>query len=231
MDAVASRHVVGEIKHCGNLSEFLLKRLLYRHSNMGDSSDSDAEEDSKLREALDSETMTDNLYSKHSASDKDSVVSNGKSINLPSGESKQVGRASQHIRRPCGPSLRRDKQLEEEIKSDLQVHHPVSWELKGLFLQVTPAFQKFVASKLDNLLELEDVEVVESTAASIALAESNSCLGVRLTKRSKVEVLNASEAEQGLSSPRKRPALLSHKDPQVLLSVSCIAWREICCSK
>ena len=43
MDAVASRHVVGEIKHCGNLSEVLLKRLLYRHSNMGDSSDSDAE--------------------------------------------------------------------------------------------------------------------------------------------------------------------------------------------
>ena len=97
----------------------------------------------------------------------------------------------------------------------------------SLFLQVTPAFQKFVASKLDNLLELEDVEVVESTAASIALAESNSCLGVRLTKRSKVEVLNASEAEQGLSSPRKRPALLSHKDPQVF----CTACREICCSK
>jgi len=128
------------------------------------------------------------------------IVSNGKSINLPSGESKQVGRASQHIRRPCGPSLRRDKQLEEEIKSDLQV---------------TPAFQKFVASKLDNLLELEDVEFVESTTASNALAESKSCLGVRLTKRSKVEVLDASEAEQGLSSPRKRPALLSHKDPQV----------------
>ena len=54
---------------------------------MGDSSDSDAEEDSKLREALDSETMTDDLYSKHSASDKDSVVSNnGTSINLPSGK-------------------------------------------------------------------------------------------------------------------------------------------------
>ena len=49
--------MVGEIKHCGNLNEFLLKRLLYRHSNMGDSSDSDAEEDSKLREALDSETQ------------------------------------------------------------------------------------------------------------------------------------------------------------------------------
>ena len=104
-----------------------MERLLYRHSNMGDSSDSDAEEDSKLREALDSETMTDNLYSKHSASDKASVVSNnGKSINLPSGESKQGGRANQHIRRPCGPSLRRDKQLEEEIKSDLQVHHPMT---------------------------------------------------------------------------------------------------------
>ena len=29
---------------------------------MGDSSDSDAEEDSKLREALDSETMTEYLY-------------------------------------------------------------------------------------------------------------------------------------------------------------------------
>ena len=93
---------------------------------MGDSSDSDAEEDSKLREALDSETMTDNLYSKHSATDKDSIVYNGKSINLPSGESKQVGGASQHLKRPCGPSLRRDKQLEEEIKSDLQVHYPMS---------------------------------------------------------------------------------------------------------
>ena len=60
------------------------------------------------------------------------------------------------------------------------------------FLQVTPAFQKFVASKLDNLLELEDVEFVESTTASNAPAENKSCLGVRLTKRSKVEVLNAS---------------------------------------
>ena len=38
------------------LERVLLKRLLYRHSNMGDSSDSDAEEDSMLREALDSET-------------------------------------------------------------------------------------------------------------------------------------------------------------------------------
>ena len=159
------------------------------------------------------------------------VSNNGKSINLPSGETRQVGGASQHLKRSCGPSLRRDKQLEEEIKSDLQVHHPMRWELKGLFLQVTPAFQKFVASKLDNLLELEDVEFVESTTASNATAESTSCLGVRLTKRSKVEVLNASEAEQGLSSPRKRPALLSHKDPQVLLSVSCNASRDICCSK
>ena len=51
---------------------------------------------------------------------------NGKSINLPSGESRQVGGASQHLKRPCGPSLRRDKQLEEEIKSDLQVHHPMT---------------------------------------------------------------------------------------------------------
>ena len=36
--------------------------------------------------------MTDDLYSKHSASNKDSVVSNnGISINLPSGESRQIG--------------------------------------------------------------------------------------------------------------------------------------------
>ena len=58
---------------------------------MGDSSDSDAEEDSMLREALDSETMTDDLYSKHSASNKDSVVSNnGTSINLPSGKLEEL---------------------------------------------------------------------------------------------------------------------------------------------
>ena len=61
MDAVLSLTTCcRKNKALWKLERVLLKRLLYRHSNMGDSSDSDAEEDSKLREALDSETMTDN---------------------------------------------------------------------------------------------------------------------------------------------------------------------------
>ena len=47
---------------------------------------------------------------------------------------------------------------------------------------MTPAFQKFVASKLDELLELEDVEVNGSVGNVQKISDSSR--GVKLTKRS-----------------------------------------------
>ena len=79
--------------------------------------------------------------------------------------------------------------------------------------QVTPAFQKFVASKLDGLLELEDVEVKENSSDANIQKITGSELGVKLTKRSRIDV-NPEEAE-ALSVSRMRPSLLSHREPQV----------------
>ena len=81
--------------------------------------------------------------------------------------------------------------------------------------QVTPAFQKFVASKLDELLELEDVEVKENSSVAIDQNLAGSHQGVKLTKRSRIDV-NPEEAE-ALSVSRMRPSLLSHRELQVHL--------------
>ena len=84
-------------------------------------------------------------------------------------------------------------------------------ELDRLWMsQVTPAFQKFVASKLDELLELEDVEVGEE---SIGDANVQKIAGVKLTKRSRIDV-NPEEIEASLRVQRK-PSLLAHREPQV----------------
>ena len=82
--------------------------------------------------------------------------------------------------------------------------------------QVTPAFQKFVASKLDELLELEDVEVKENSSVANDQKFAGSQWGVKLTKRSRTDV-NPEEAE-ALSVSRMRPSLLSHREPQVHLT-------------
>ena len=81
--------------------------------------------------------------------------------------------------------------------------------------QVTPAFQKFVASKLDDLLELEDVEVEEKSNGGANVQKIAGCSrGVKLTKRSRIDV-NPGEAEV-LSVSKQKPSLLAHREPQVL---------------
>ena len=97
---------------------------------MADSSESDSEEDSKLREALDTSTMTDNLYGKPETSmngvtttcngnggESATIIANG-------GQSKDFKlehRGRPDLKGPRGPSLRRDKQSGEEVVSDIQV--------------------------------------------------------------------------------------------------------------
>ena len=93
--------------------------------------------------------------------------------------------------------------------------------------QVTPAFQKFVASKLDELLELEDVEVLESSSESNIQKIAGAQLGVKLTKRSRLDV-DTEEADD-LSVLRQRPSLLSHREPQVHLTTN--ATRGNCCNR
>ena len=86
---------------------------------MADSSETDSEEDSKLREALDTSTMRDNLYGKSETP----TCNNGESSSIIGGPKgfKTEGKIRGHLKGPCGPSLRRDKQSEEEVVSDIQV--------------------------------------------------------------------------------------------------------------
>ena len=97
---------------------------------MADSSDSDSEEDSKLREALDTSTMTDNLYRKPETSTNSvSTTCNGnggESATIIANGGQTKGLKLEHRVRPDskgprGPSLRRDKQSGEEVVSDIQV--------------------------------------------------------------------------------------------------------------
>ena len=94
---------------------------------MADSSESDSEEDSKLREALDTSTLMDNLYGKsetgplNGGTNCDGGAGEETNKIIANGGFKQEGKVRPHLKRPCGPSLRRDKQSEEEIVSDIQV--------------------------------------------------------------------------------------------------------------
>ena len=97
---------------------------------MADSSDSDSEEDSRLREALDTSTMSDNLYKNpETTTNSVSTTCNGNAVNgskiIANGGQKKgfklevKGRPD--LKGPRGPSLRRDKQSGEEVVSDIQV--------------------------------------------------------------------------------------------------------------
>ena len=87
--------------------------------------------------------------------------------------------------------------------------------------QVTPAFQKFVASKLDELLELEDVEVVEENSVDSNVQKT---AGVKLTKRSRADV-KPEETDMCFKVQRK-PSLLAHRKPQVRSSTIVLSKNQ-----
>ena len=94
-------------------------------SKMADSSDSDSEEDSKLKEALDTSTLTDNLYRRPETSINGGTTCNGVGGQNSELSEKGVKRClkpeSKAESLKKGVSLRRDKQLDEEVVSDIQV--------------------------------------------------------------------------------------------------------------
>ena len=94
-------------------------------SKMADSSDSDSEEDSKLKEALDTSTLTDNLYRRPETSINGVTTCNGiggqNSELSENGGKRFLKPESKAESLKKGVSLRRDKQLDEEVVSDIQV--------------------------------------------------------------------------------------------------------------
>ena len=95
-----------------------------------DSSDSDSEEASRLREALDTSTMSDNLYRNPETSMNGGTTTcngnGGESATIISNGGQKKGlkldvRGRPELKGPRGPSLRRDKQSGEEVVSDIQV--------------------------------------------------------------------------------------------------------------
>ena len=161
-------------------------------------SDSESEEDlAKLREALDPSTTKD-LYNGKEKDDgpKDDTVAE---------KSKAVGKGGA---RPAqtGPSLRRDRREVEEAVGELDV---------------TPAFQRFVASKLDDAIQLEEVEVEGREGRRAEGVEGEG--GIKLTRRSRVKVVEVQEVEE-LGERRSRPRLLEHRQPEVRCTWSKEWW-------
>lgn len=177
-----------------------------------DSSDSDSDDDdlARLREAVGCDRLKENLYSKPSC---DSVKTNSdfessKLLNVTckvednpksmSDSIKAIIEAnSNKVKAPKlkvdAPSLRRDRQ--EDSK-------PVV--LFTSELEVTPQFQKFVANKLDLLLDDNIEDIVDESKATKEIDDIGE---LRLLKRSKVIIKEVEES----NIKRPRPQLLAHR--------------------
>jgi len=196
----------------------------------GDSDSSSSEDDQealvRLREAVDSETLKDNFYSQKSKQNEQSHDdtachpfthpdnSGGSKIAQNEDEhddpktlylnTKKILERNKKIAKPSQKpdsslkSLRREKQTEDKsvVISELEV---------------TPQFQKFVGSKLDEFLSCQIKDSVPSTQNSESKdIDSNLALGLKLLKRSKTQIQNAycdSDSNQKLL----KPDLLAHK--------------------
>ena len=93
-------------------------------------------------------------------------------------------------------SLRRDKQTEDSKPSVISE------------LDVTPQFQKFVGSKLDEFLDSQIKDVVKNNDVSQKTVNGHNDTGPKLLKRSKNAVKNYEDIN--LSGKRHKPDLLAH---------------------
>jgi len=184
-----------------------------------DSSESDDDDLARLREAVDCDTLKEHLYSKPSC---DSVIeSNGKSVEncgtvsdkeeasvevcpevadnpkYMSESIKAIIKANANKAKapkfePDAPSLRRDKQADSKPAAISE-------------LDVTPQFQKFVANKLDDLLDKNIEDIANEIDKNVD--PQNDISEIKLLKRSKVVVKEVEES----SIKRPRPELLAHR--------------------
>ena len=207
----------------------MLKRN-HEDSSSDEDSDEDQEALDRLREAVDSETLKDNFYTKSPEPEtRGSVIettinTEAEDLSKPScGEGeiedpkllsqylKQIvkknirvsSKASKSGREAGKKSLRRDKQT--DYKS------PVISEL-----EVTPQFQKFVGSKLDTFLnsQIEDVGGDNLATKTTATPGPDPGQSLKLLKRSRLSISASGYEVRGLAG-RGRPELLAHTRPRV----------------
>jgi len=183
---------------------------------MASDSDSESDDDlARLREAVDCDTLRENLYSKkeiksniEDVSNPVDFVSGGGEVKTPNGPSLCVddpksmsdsikailkantNKVKTNYVASTAPSLRRDRQ--DDSKPSIMSE-----------LDVTPQFQKFVGSKLDNFLDKQIKDVLKEKK-EVALDKENE---LKLLKRSKVGLKE--EVECFIKRPR--PELLAHR--------------------
>jgi len=209
---------------------------------MASDSDSDSESDdnlARLREAVDCDTLRENLYSKkemksniEDASNHVDFVSEGAEIEVktPNGPSSCVDdpismsasikailkanttKVKTNYVASTAPSLRRDRQ--DDSKPSIMSE-----------LDVTPQFQKFVGSKLDDFLDKQIKDVLKEKK-EVALDKENE---LKLLKRSKVGLKE--EVECFIKRPR--PELLAHRslEPTTEDLSSCAVTGEFVASQ
>jgi len=194
-----------------------------------DDSDEDQETLNRLREAVDSETLKDKFYANDS---EDKVISREESPDRIPGpgdtprlqtdcntqsdvdnDTEDPRKLSDTLKRIVEKnrslskkkvsteegklkSLRRDKQTEDSKPSVISE------------LDVTPQFQKFVGSKLDEFLDSQIKDVVKNNDVSQKTVNGHNDTGPKLLKRSKNAVKNYEDIN--LSGKRHKPDLLAH---------------------
>ena len=184
------------------------------------SSESEAEEESaRLREAVDSSTLQEDLYKKPKEQNKPKDISVESKLKTFSTLAKPVGRiGSGNVSKEPRVSLRRDKQAEDEVSDRSE-------------LEVTPHFQKFVASRLDELL-LKQVEDVAKVVGDVEEPPADD-LGIKLTRKSRVAV-RLEEGEGEVVGKRARPSLLAHRqqgETKEMLASCAVTGEEVLARK
>jgi len=189
---------------------FTVSRKIKMVTHNDSSSDSD-DDLAKLREAVDCDTLKDNLYS-NKIGVENSIVADENSLDDSSTvlkpphdsslDSKSLGafiksiiETSKTKQKPVTtdrsvPSLRREKHGNDQptVVSELEV---------------TPQFQRFVGKKLDEFLENHIEDILKDSEETALNHESE----IKLLKRSKVSIQEEIED----NTKRLRPELLAHR--------------------
>ena len=190
----------------------------------GDSDSSDDDEETvRLREAVDPETLKDNFYSQKS---QDNIQSHDKACQpLTHPENSEELKITQDEFEHDDPKTLylNTKKILEKNKNSTKPSLKLDSTLKSLRrekqteeknaviseLEVTPQFQKFVGSKLDEFLSSQIKDSVTSAASNSEAKEGAVC-GLKLLKRSKTPINNA-YCDFGSSRKLLKPDLLAHK--------------------
>eukprot|EP00090_Calanus_glacialis_P009100 TRINITY_DN17448_c0_g1_i1.p1 TRINITY_DN17448_c0_g1~~TRINITY_DN17448_c0_g1_i1.p1 ORF type:complete len:268 (-),score=94.60 TRINITY_DN17448_c0_g1_i1:42-845(-) len=183
------------------------------------SSDSESDDDlARLREAVDCDTLRENLYSKEANDAVPDKNCNNGDTSLAENDNERTLKNPYPIHAEDNP-----KSMSESIKAIIKANStkvkvakvPVetlslrrdrqddSKPLVMSELEVTPQFQKFVGTKLDDFLGKQIKDVVKEKVEVAAADESE----LKLLKRSKVGIKE--DVESNIKRPR--PELLSHR--------------------